>query len=56
MQNFTSHTHTYKSHVGHGDCEINVECQKYVLIVEEKLDIRKLMATEVDDLRSHTTM
>ena len=22
MQNFTSHTHIYKSHVGRGDCEI----------------------------------
>ena len=56
MQNFTSHTHIYESHVGFGDCEIlqngvfqsskATQSAENVLIIKEKLDICKLMATD----------
>ena len=62
-QNFTSHTHIYKSHVGRGDCEIlqngvfqsskqQWSAKNILFIIKGKRDIGKLMAA--DPIRSAT--
>ena len=56
MQKFTSHTHIYKTQVGRGDCRMlqklcfpivkATRSAENAMIIEEKLDICKLMPTD----------